>query len=59
MRHDWILDVLADLHAYACENDLPAFADRIEEALGDLQREVACGGEALAPAVLLGAGRDH
>lgn len=33
MRHDWILDVLSDLKAYALANNLPALAAKAEEAL--------------------------
>ena len=29
MSHDWILDVLADLRAYALKNDLGALADEL------------------------------
>jgi hypothetical protein len=41
MRHDWIYDVLADLHAYASRNDLPGVARKIEDALQELRRELA------------------
>jgi hypothetical protein len=41
MRHDWIYDVLADLHAYASRNDLPGVARKIEDALQEVQRELA------------------
>ena len=33
MPHDWILQVLADLRAYALANDLPATAAMAAEAL--------------------------
>jgi hypothetical protein len=33
MRHDWIFDVLADLRAYAHENDLPALAAQVTATL--------------------------
>ena len=33
MEHDWILDVLADLRNYASRNDLPALAERLQEAV--------------------------
>lgn len=32
MQHDWILDVLADLKAYANKNGLPALARELDEA---------------------------
>ena len=41
MRHDWIYDVLADLHAYASRNDLPGVARKIEDALQEVRRELA------------------
>lgn len=41
MRHDWILDVLTDLHAYACRNELPGLADKVEAALDTALREIA------------------
>lgn len=40
MRHDWIFDVLTDLHAYACRNDLPGLAEKVEAALGEALREI-------------------
>lgn len=33
MRHDWIFDVLSDLHAYAETNDLPELARKVQETL--------------------------
>lgn len=33
MRHDWIFDVLADLHSYADRNGLPELKQKIEETL--------------------------
>ena len=33
MRHDWIFDVLADLHRYADRNGLPGLRAKVEEAL--------------------------
>ncbi len=32
MGRDWIIDVLADLRAFAHENDLPLLAAQLEEA---------------------------
>ncbi|AXI47746.1 hypothetical protein C1J03_18090 [Sulfitobacter sp. SK012] len=40
MRSDWILDVLADLRAFAMSNDLPALAEQLDDtaivALGEI-----------------------
>lgn len=33
MRHDWIFDVLADLRAYADQNNLPALAAQVAATL--------------------------
>jgi len=41
MRHDWIFDVLADLRAYAEENNLPALAAQITATLRVADTEVA------------------
>jgi hypothetical protein len=41
MRHDWILDVLADLQTYAAANDLPELALKVAEALDLARREIA------------------
>lgn len=40
MRHNWIFDVLSDLHAYASRNDLPGVARKVEDAIQELRREV-------------------
>jgi hypothetical protein len=48
MRHEWIFDVLADLRAYAEQNNLPAFAAHITAALRVADLEVA--EEAMSPA---------
>jgi hypothetical protein len=39
MRHDWILEVLADVESYARQNDLPGLARKVEEAMAELRRE--------------------
>ena len=52
MRHDWILDVLTDLHAYACRNELPGLADNVEAALDTALREISGQEEEEAVAVL-------
>lgn len=31
MKHDWILDVLADLKTFAQANDMAALADQLDE----------------------------
>lgn len=49
MRHDWIYDVLADLHAYASRNDLPGVARKIEDALQEVRRELAEGENGAMP----------
>jgi hypothetical protein len=45
MRHDWIFDVLSDLHAYALRNDLPELARKVEEALAVAEREIDAAGK--------------
>ena len=40
MRHDWIFDVLTDLHSYAVKNDLPEIAKQAEIALGVARKEL-------------------
>lgn len=32
MGHDWILDVLTDLRAFASANDLPSLAAHLDDA---------------------------
>ncbi len=41
MGHDWILDVLADLKAYADQNDLPALARQLDETARIASAEIA------------------
>lgn len=41
MAHDWILDVLADLKAYAKKNGLPALVTELEEAALVAATEIA------------------
>ena len=45
MRHDWILDVLADLHAYALANDLPDLALKVAETLAEARQMLLEGEE--------------
>jgi hypothetical protein len=40
MRHDWIFDVLADLRAYADQNNLPALAEQVAAALRVAELEI-------------------
>lgn len=48
MRHDWIFDVLADLRAYADENDLPALAAQVTVTLRVADIEISDEASALA-----------
>ena len=41
MRHDWILNVLADLQNYAEKNDLPAIAVAAKQNLAIARSEIA------------------
>ena len=41
MAHDWILDVLADLKAYANKNGLPALVTELDEATLVAATEIA------------------
>jgi hypothetical protein len=41
MRHDWIIDLLNDLRAYALKNRLPILAERTEDLLEIAQAEIA------------------
>jgi len=40
MRHDWIFDVLSDLHSYATANDLPDLAGKLAETMAVARREI-------------------
>jgi hypothetical protein len=40
MRHDWIFDVLTDLHSNAEKNNLPAIAKQAEMALNVARKEL-------------------
>lgn len=46
MRHDWVFEVLRDMKSYALENDLPALAARVDEALAVAEAEIAAAGKA-------------
>jgi len=51
MGHNWILDVLADLKAFAQENDLPLLAAQLDETALVAQAEltsVSSGGAQVA-----------
>lgn len=41
MRHDWIIEVLSDLRAYALKNRLPLLAERTEDVLSVARAEIA------------------
>ena len=43
MGRDWIIDVLADLRSFACNNDLPMLGAQLEEAELVAQVEIASG----------------
>lgn len=45
MRHDWIFDVLSDLKTYAINNNLPALAVKVEEAIIIARAETDAQGE--------------
>ena len=40
MRHDWIIDVLADLRVYAEDNNLPALTAQVKLALQVAELEI-------------------
>lgn len=41
MRHDWILEVLADLGTYAQKNAMDVLAAKVEEAILVAREEIA------------------
>lgn len=41
MAHDWIIDVLADLKAYASKNGLPALVNELDEVTLIAATEIA------------------
>lgn len=49
MRHDWIFNMLSDLHDYACRNDLPDLAQKVEETLITARREIGVEVESEGP----------
>lgn len=51
MGNDWILDVLADLKAFAARNDLSALADQLDHTSIIAQCEIASNSER-APALI-------
>jgi hypothetical protein len=51
MRHDWIIDVLADLRVYAEENDLPALAVQVNTALQVAELEIGAGTRQTMPSL--------
>lgn len=59
MHHDWILDVLRDLRAYAAANAMPALAAKAEEALHIAETELAIRRDAGGPGAGPLAGLPH
>ncbi|WP_103258784.1 hypothetical protein [Tabrizicola aquatica] len=59
MRHDWIFDVLSDLHAYADRNALAELAHKLEEALAVARWELGEEAEAGPPPPFRSARRAH
>ena len=59
MRHDWIFDVLSDLHSYADSNALRELAQKLEEALAVARWELGEGAEAGPPPPIRSARRAH
>ena len=45
MGHDWILDVLSDLKAFARANDMPTLAAHLDDASYVAQIEIASAAE--------------
>ncbi|MEM0937290.1 MAG: hypothetical protein AAF646_08995 [Pseudomonadota bacterium] len=41
MQHDWVLDVLSDLTAFARENGLPELAEQLDDARHVASQEIA------------------
>ncbi len=52
MRHSWVFDVLSDLQAYACRNDLPRLAEKVELALLEARAEITMDAGAEPPPAL-------
>lgn len=59
MRHDWILDVLSDLHTYALANDLPDLASKVQETLMLARREIGDAGPSPDPVTFPARRRVH
>ena len=49
MRHDWIVDVLTDLHHYATRNDLPGLAEKVQAALAAALVEIQAQPDPVTP----------
>ncbi|MCO6383222.1 MAG: hypothetical protein JXQ91_15125 [Vannielia sp.] len=43
MKHDWVIDVLADLRAYAERNGLSMLEGKLLETIDIASRETGCG----------------
>lgn len=50
MGRDWIIDVLADLRRFACENELPLLGAQLQEAelIAELELAAGASGPALS-----------
>ncbi len=59
MHHDWIFDVLSDLHDYATRNDLPGLAEKVEAALSEARREIPGNGTAFSALTFMAGRRTH
>ena len=55
MRHDWVLDVLSDLSAYARQNRLPGLAEQLCDARHVAAAELARDSAAALPIHAVGA----
>lgn len=49
MPHQWILDVLQDLHSYSRLNDLPRLADELDGLIRIASGEIGAAENAAAP----------
>lgn len=49
MGYEWIFDVLRDLKSFAHANDMPALADKADEAIAAARAEIEARGESSPP----------
>jgi hypothetical protein len=59
MRHDWVFDVLSDLHSYATRNDLPGLAEKVEAAMSEARREISGHASAFSTLIPMARRRPH